>query len=211
MSSSGGVLTRLLLACGVLSSLVYVVANVAAAWRWPEYSSISQTVSELSAIDAPSRSTWVPFGIAYDVLVIAFGVGVWRWASRVRPLRIAGALLAAIGALGFFWPPMHLRGAPQTMTDTLHIVFAAVVSVLTMLAMVFGARGLGRGFRLYSWASLAIVVASGAWTGLAGPRVAANLPTPWIGVTERVDIGAYILWVAVLAGVQLYRKCEPRK
>jgi hypothetical protein len=29
--------------------------------------------------------------------------------------------------------------------------------------------------------------------------MAANLPTPWIGIAERIDLGGYLLWVAVLA------------
>jgi hypothetical protein len=36
-------------------------------------------------------------------------------------------------------------------------------------------------------------------TGVAGARLAANLPTPWLGVWERINIGAYMVWVVVLA------------
>jgi hypothetical protein len=34
---------------------------------------------------------------------------------------------------------------------------------------------------------------------LDGPRVAANQPTPWIGVKERVSVYAFHLWVMMLA------------
>jgi hypothetical protein len=46
---------------------------------------------------------------------------------------------------------------------------------------------------------MAILVAFGVLTGLNGPRIGANLPTPWAGVWERINIGAYLLWVVVLA------------
>jgi len=46
------------------------------AMRWEGYSSASQTVSELSAIGAPTRSLWVPLGAVYTLLVTAFGWGV---------------------------------------------------------------------------------------------------------------------------------------
>ena len=77
--------------------------NVFVAMQWEDYSSFSQTVSELSAIDAPTRPLWV--------ILLAFGV----------------------------------------------------------------------------------------LTGMDGPRVQANLPTPWLGVWERISIAADMLWVAVLA------------
>jgi hypothetical protein len=41
------------------------------------YSSVSRTISELSAIGAPSRPLWLVLGPAYEMLVIAFGLGVW--------------------------------------------------------------------------------------------------------------------------------------
>jgi hypothetical protein len=31
------------------------------------------------------------------------------------------------------------------------------------------------------------------------PKLEANLPTPWMGLWERIDIFATMLWIAVLA------------
>lgn len=55
--------------------------------------SISQVISELSAIDAPMRPLVVPLFITYSVLVIAFGLGVWGSARQKRALRVVGGLL----------------------------------------------------------------------------------------------------------------------
>jgi hypothetical protein len=64
---------------------------------------------------------------------------------------------------------------------------------------------MGRPFRLYSIATLATFVVFGTLTFMEGPRLAANLPTPWIGLWERVNIGVWLLWVVVLAVVLLRR------
>jgi hypothetical protein len=173
--------------------------NVFVAMQWEGYSLASGTVSELSAIGAPTRRLWLLLGIPYTLLVAAFGWGVRASAPRNRPLRAAGGLLIAYGVVGLFWPPMHLRGTEPTLTDTLHIVFTMVTVLLMMLAIGFGAAALGRAFRLYSITTIVILVAFGTLAGLDGPRIAANLPTPWIGVWERINIGAFLLWVIVLA------------
>ncbi|MFL5386882.1 MAG: DUF998 domain-containing protein [Longimicrobiaceae bacterium] len=196
-------LSTALLACGVLSSLLYAAMCAVVAMRWEGYSSASQTISELSAIGAPTRPLWVSLAFVYTLLVALFGCGVLASAGRSRPLRIVGALLVAYGVIGGFWPPMHLRGAERTPTDTLHIVFTMVTVLLMMLAIGFGAAAFGRRFRLYSVATMVILVAFGALTGVDAPRIAANLPTPWIGVWERIDVGAFLLWVVVLAGALL--------
>lgn len=200
---------KLLLVCGILSSLLYVAMNIFVPMQFEGYSYASQTVSELSAIDAPTRPLWVPLGLAYTVLVIAFGLGVWGSAGRNRPLRVVGGLMVVYGVIGAFWPPMHLRGTEFTLTDTMHIVFASVTTLLMLLAIGFGAAALGKRFRLYSIATIVLLLVFGALTGVDAPGVAANEPTPWIGVWERLQIGAYLLWVVVLA-MALLRAQEKR-
>jgi hypothetical protein len=196
---------RSLLVCGILSSLLYVAMTIFVAMQWETYSSASQTISELSAIGAPTRSLWAVPGAIYTVLVTAFGWGVWKSARRIRALRIAGGLILAYGALGVLWPfaPMHLRetlaAGGGTLSDTIHLVLASVTVLLMLLAISFAATAFGTRFRVYSLATLAILTAFGALTFLDAPRIAANLPTPWIGVWERINIGVFLLWVVVLA------------
>jgi uncharacterized protein DUF998 len=128
-----------LLLCGILSSLLYVAMNVFIPIQWEGYSSASQTISELSAIGAPTRPLWVALGIVYTLVMAAFGWGVWTSAYENRSLRVVGGVMIAYGVIGLFWPPMHLRGAELTLTDTMHIVFSIVTVLLTMLAIGFGA------------------------------------------------------------------------
>ena len=189
---------KLLLTSGILSSLLYVAMNVFVPMQWEGYSSASQTVSELSAIGAPTRQLWLLLVIPYTLLVVAFGWGVWLSAGRNRPLRVVGGLMIAHGVIGIFWPPMHLRGSEFTLTDTLHIVFAIVTVLIVMLEIGFGAAAFGKRFRLYSIGTMAILLVFGVLAGLDGPRIAANLPTPWVGVWERISIGAFLLWVVLL-------------
>ena len=196
---------KLLLVCGIVSSAVYVAMNAFVPMLDEGYSIASQTVSELSAIGAPTRPLWVALGAAYAVLLAAFGWGVWRSAGEHRSLRAIGALLIADGILSLYWPPMHLRGEPFALTDALHIAWAVMTVVLMLLAVAFGAMALGKRFRFYSVATLVILVVFGTLTGMDGPRIAANLPTPWVGVWERISIAAFMLWVIVLAVALLRR------
>jgi hypothetical protein len=207
--AAGGkrMLRKSLLVCGVLSSLLYVAMNVVVPMQWEDYSSAAQTVSELSAIGAPTRPLWVVLAVAYTALVAAFGWGVRASAGRNRPLRVVGGLIVVHALFGLAWPPMHQRAVLAqgggTLTDTLHIVWTMVTTLLFMLEIGFGAAAFGKPFRLYSIATMAILVAFGGLTGIDAPQLQANLPTPWIGVWERIDIGVFMLWVVVLATVLL--------
>jgi hypothetical protein len=192
-----------LLVCGIASSLLYAAMNVFVPMLWEDYSWTSQTVSELSAIGAPTRPLWVVLGVAYSLLVGAFGLGVWSSARRNGSLRVVGASMMASGVIGLAWPPMHQRfilaAGGGTLTDTLHIAWTMAWSLLALLGMVFGIAAFGRQFRLYTVVTIVILAAFGALTSVDGPRISADLPTPWVGVWERTNIASYLLWVVVLA------------
>src|SRR5688500_11216040 len=99
--------TKIALFCGILSSLLYVAMNIICAGQYEGYSSASQTVSELSAIGAPSRPLWVQMSIAYALLLLVFGWGILLSAGSNRKIRIMGVLLIIYTLIGLFWPPMH--------------------------------------------------------------------------------------------------------
>ncbi len=194
---------KLLLVCGILSSLLYTAMNIFVPMQYPGYSSVSQTVSELSAIDAPTRSLWVILGAVYTSLIVAFGWGIWKSAAQNRSLKIAGILFITYALIGLFWPPMHQReviaAGGGTLTDTLHLIFTAITVLLMFLIIVLSSAAFGKQFKFYSIATIVVLLTFGALTGMDSPNLEANLPTPLIGVWERMSIGAYMLWVVVLA------------
>ena len=204
---------NILLICGILSSLLYVAMNIFIPLQWKEYSSFSQTVSELSAIGAPTRQLWVWLAMMYIMLYAAFGWGVLKSAYKNRRLHMVGILILIYCVINFYWPPMQLRGNEMALTDILHIIWAMLALLFMLLTMGFGAMALGKGFRQYTIASFVFFIVFGTLTGIKSPQLAANLPTPWMGVWERINIGVFLLWVIVLAIVllRLEKTKEPVK
>jgi Protein of unknown function (DUF998) len=202
-----------LLFCGIASSLLY--ALMIWAIRYEGYNPISQVPSELTAIGAPTQARWARLGWIYTVLVTAFGLGLWKSAVENRPLRMVGGLILAYASLGFLWPfaAMHQRevlaAGGATWSDTAHVVLGGVTVFLMFLAIGFGAAAFGKRFRLYSIATMVVLLGFGGLTFLEAPRLQANLPTPWIGLWERINISVFLLWVVMLGAV-LWRTVTPR-
>jgi len=145
--------TKVLLVCGILASLLYIGTDIIAAMRWEGYSYASQAISSLMAIGSPTRPLLVASFSVYSALVIAFGMGVWLSADMKRSLRVAGILLIAyrvVGQAGLLFTPMHLREAERTLSDAMHIIVTGVIVVLTLLLIGFGASADGKWFRIYS-------------------------------------------------------------
>ena len=196
-------LKKILLFCGILSSLLYFTATILGAMRWKEYSSISMTVSELFAINAPSAPLVIPLLLVYSILMFAFGLGVWRSSGQKRVLRIVACFIIGKEVLGLaatLFAPMHMRGQETTLTDTMHALLTGVGVFLCMFpAIGLAATAFGKHFRFYSTGTMLIFIVFGIVSFLDAPQLAANLPTPWLGVWERVNIFGYLIWIVVLA------------
>lgn len=199
------IVRKALLICGILSSLLWIGGDILAAMLYEGYSYTSHSVSELSAIGAPTRSLLIPLNTIYSVLLFAFGLGVLATGGQKRALRFTGILLIAhaiVASVSAFFP-MNLRGAEMTITDTMHIIFYSAIPLIILLIIVFGATANGKWFRLYSIGTILILILFGALAAMAAPRIAAGLPTPWMGIYERINVYGYMLWVMVLAIILL--------
>ncbi|MDO9679667.1 MAG: DUF998 domain-containing protein [Bacteroidales bacterium] len=192
-----------LLICGIISTILYVIATILGALKWPEYDSFAQSVSELIAVNAPSAPLVIPLFLIYSLLVFAFGIGVWLSADNKKSLRIVAVLIIAkevFGVIATLFAPMHLRGVETSSSDTWHIILTAVGVLLCMFpAIIFSARAFGKGFLIFSIASIIVFLVFGALAGMDGAKIAENLPTPYTGIRERINIFMYFIWVNVLA------------
>jgi hypothetical protein len=202
---------KILLGCGIAFPLLWVGMDIVASMLYEGYSYRDQTVSELSAIDAPTRPFWFALGTLWSLFVIAFAVGIWQSAGPTRALRIVAGLLIAYAVITLTLGPfssMHKRevlaAGGATLSDTLHLIVTGIGVLTFLLEIGFAAAAFGTWFRLYSIATIGAMLVFGAITSFYAPQVQANQPTPWVGVYERINAYGYMLWISVLA-VALWR------
>ncbi len=196
------------LGCGVLSSLVWIGNDIVAGMLWQGYSFTDQAISELSGIGAPTRPLVVSVLLVYDVLLRAFGFGIWAQ-SRRRALRLIAGIMVTIGVLGFVGMlfPLQLGVTEATFSNTLHSIIAGLVGLLFLLGMGLGAFANGKQFRLFSAGLLlALIVAGGVSAVMAGVDISQRgfeTPPQLFGLLERIDVYGSMLWVMVLSVILL--------
>ena len=194
---------QVLLGCGIVGPAWLVAMDVVGSLLYPGYSYVDQTISELSAQGAPTRTFMMVFsGIPYLVLMIPFGVGIWLTAGGRRAQRITAALVlgevvwGVVGGLAF---PMAIRGHEETLRNQMHAWYGIGMPIFFLLAVAFGSRLFGTRFRYYTYATVLTLFVFGVLTALQAPQVPANEPTPWIGAYERINAYLPMLWFVVLA------------
>jgi hypothetical membrane protein len=209
---------RGLVFCGMMAPLVYIAAVMLGGLLRPDYSHMSNFVSDLVASGAPHKDLLeLLFGL-YNILCGLFGFGVFMLARRAlenrrRGIGMVGAVILLLeGLLGFailFFPEDPV-GLSMTSTGTIHIVLAGLSSLATMACMAVlgswfrGERSL-RALGLYSFISVGFVFLTGGFTAAS-----AAVRSPILGLMERLTIGGFMQWLFV-TGLHLYgaRKTLP--
>ena len=201
--------TKGLLICGFAAAAVYVIGDLVLGFVYKSsrlYSFKDQWISELTARGSPVRPGMLTVITIHDLLLIAFGIGVWRAGADAqnRSLRWAGVALSAAHAFGllihsFF--PMTSRWLEPNPSDWMHGAATAVWGIGISVAMVLAAVAIRGWFRWFSIVSLVVIVAS-ALSSVAIQGMEQN-DTPWAGALERVSAYGFMVWLVVLASITL--------
>ncbi len=106
-----------------------------------------------------------PLFIAYDILLIAFGVGVWTSAGRTTRLAHYRSPAGRDRGRGPDHPPDVPAGDGEHIERPPAHHFHRCDRALHPVGHGLGASLYGRRWRLYSFATLLTLLVSGAWTG----------------------------------------------
>ena len=195
-------LRKILIYCGVVAPILYVITAITGAALRSDYSHIVNAISELISNGAPNKAILDVIFNIYNALLLAFAVGgyfVLKNASRL--CRIAMGIFIAIQILSFSWGffPMDPMGTTATLAGTMHNILGGIVALATILMPLLMGFGLRRmdGFQnypVYSFITSAIIFASGL-TGV----ILAGQGIQLFGLFERITIGSYEVWIFVTA------------
>jgi hypothetical protein len=198
-------IVKVLLICGFVIPIYYISIDAVCAMSYGGYRYFDMAISELSAIGSPTASLWKILVILYNPLLFFFGLGIIRSASSKKSLRIAGYIMSISAILGYGWKffPMNMRGNIGSASDTGHLAMAGLTVLMMTLFIAFGSGADGKKFRIYSIFTIAVMFGFGFYVGTQAPRVAAQLPTPGMGIIERISVFSPMIWMLVLSVVLL--------
>jgi hypothetical protein len=192
---------------GMAIPVIYIFMYLLGGALRPDYSHISNSVSELLSPGAPNRMLLMTIQIIYAQLHILFGLGVlWfitGFGSDQTIGQIGAWLIIALGVttMGTVFFPQDAEGTPATTSGQLHkiLVFGGLIpfSVLSTLLIGLWCRqtGLFPGFDVYSFITVGAVVLMG---GIGG----ATVETRVTGLVERIAAIVTQQWLFML-GLQL--------
>jgi hypothetical protein len=193
--------------------VIYVAATAAGSVLDPSYSQIQQHVSDLTATGASTWAPLAPLYIAYNLLVVACGIGLYATSVRTRLWKLGTALMGVNALAGVMMVTTFredLGGVPTTPAGAGHLVFAGVSSLTIVLAAVV----YGLAFRRSPfWRPLAVFsFATAIGFAVLGPlaAVATAGGSELAGLAERGPIGLFLLWLLVVGAYAMLKAGRQR-
>jgi hypothetical membrane protein len=194
-------LVRLLSLSGVVAAVFYFLHVYFGIQNYPNYSSMSQAVSDLTATDAPSFVVASRFSALYSMFAVlgctflclivtnqinkTFRLGVYLYTT-----------MNWVSSIGYTLFPLSGKGYQGTFQDIMHfyVVTIAVVllSIVSLILIFIGGR---RNKETKVIAILGLITLLLMFLGSIGTGVA---PKEYFGVLERFSVFSVVIYTALL-------------
>ena len=190
----------LVLVCGVLAIVFYLLHDVIGAAYYPGYNWMAQAVSDLTATDAPSFAVASGFVTVYKIFTclsctsLSILVGNERKSLRIGIYFFA--LMQWISAVGYALFPLTGSGYDGSVQSFIHVyVLTALVVPLSIVSLILISIGSFKGkYRLLG--VLAIVALLTMFAGVVGSQ---NVPKEYFGIAERFSTYSATVFTGILA------------
>ena len=194
-------MVRILSLSGILAAVFYFLHVYYGAQNYPNYSHLSQAVSDLTATDAPSFVIASRFSAVYSMFSVmgctvlclivsnqtnkSFRIGVYLY-----------AIMNWVSAIGYTLFPLSGKGFQGTFQDIMHfyVVTIAVVllSIVSLLLIFIGGRRYKGTKRI---AILGLMALLFMFVGSIGTGAA---PEAYFGLFERFSVFSVVIYTAFL-------------
>ena len=190
---------------GVVSFLSYTAAMVFAPLAYPGYNWMAQTVSDLSAANAPSLALWNQLSALYNVCevvcVTAVCIGIQgRKTKLLRSGIYLFAIMEWISAVGYRMFPLSDSGYAGAFQDVMHMAVTALVVLLSIVSLVIIIVAGAKSKSCRSYGVCAAVALAMMLVGAMGIKI---VPAAYFGVVERFSVFAATGFNAAL-GIHLF-------
>ncbi len=202
---------------GVVSVLLYILHEIVGAMYYPGYNWMSQAVSDLTAINAPSftvanglSSVYALFACLSSVLVCIIIQGKANKCIRLGVYLFA--VMNWVSGVGYALFPLSDSGYAGTSQDIMHVyvvtILVVILSIVSLVLMMVG------GFKLdKQYKTLAIFAAISLGLMFLGPISMAVVPIEFFGIVERFSVYSAVVFTAILGmyGFAFFDAIEERK
>jgi hypothetical membrane protein len=186
---------------GLIGGVFYFLHIIMGRIFYKGYNPLTQAVSDLTALNSPSRNIASIFSVLYGICTVIFVISFFiYYKGKLNKFVTLGAfafcIMAVVSFLGYSFFPLSSSGYAGTVRDKMHILVTILVVAFTIFSLILFCIGF---FRTGKYKSLGIISLC-AFILLAIGAILVNIiPKEYFGVAERINIYSVIIYTCVLS------------
>ncbi len=194
-------LVRLLSLSGIVAAVFYFLHVYYGTQNYPNYNSLSQAVSDLTATDAPSFVVASRFSALYSMFSVLCCTSLCLIVSNQinKTFRLGiylYTIMMWVSSVGYTLFPLSSKGFQGTFQDIMHFyvvtISVVLLSIVSLILISIGGRK-NKGTKVI--AILGFITLLSMFSGSIGTGVA---PKEYFGVFERFSVFSVVIYTALL-------------
>jgi hypothetical membrane protein len=186
---------------GLLGGIFYFFHIIMGRIFYTGYDPLTQAVSDLTALNSPSRNIASIFSMLYGICTVIFVICFFiYYKSKLNKFVTLGAfsfcIMAVVSFFGYTFFPLSSSGYAGTVQDRMHILVTIFVVAFTIISLILFCIGF---LRTEKYKYLGIISLC-AFISLAVGAILVNIiPKEYFGVAERINIYSVIIYSCILS------------
>jgi hypothetical membrane protein len=186
---------------GILSVVLYFLHVILGEIFYEGYNPLAQAISDLTALDSPSRNIAKIFSTLYGVSTVIFSIGFFAYFKNKisKAVKIASFVFCAMNTISFFgytFFPLSESGYAATFQDKMHITVTVLVVLLTIVSLVLYAVGF---FKTKEHKGLGVISIVTLFLLMTGAMLINLLPKEYFGIAGRINVYSIIIFTGMLS------------
>ena len=186
---------------GIIAGVFYFLHIILGKKYYNGYDPLSQAISDLTALNSPSKKIASIFSFIYGVFNIIFVIGFYKFfKGKINKTISFGSgvfcIMALISFLGYTFFPLSEAGYAGTFQDKMHIFVTIAVVVFTIITIILFSIGFLK-TKNYKYIGIISII---AFIFLITGAILINiLPNEYFGVAERINVYTVIVYTGILS------------
>jgi hypothetical membrane protein len=186
---------------GIISVVFYFLHVFLGTLLYPNYNSMAQAVSDLTAANSPSKNIAMIFTFLYGLFSVTFAIYFFIILKRtINPFVTFAALflcvMTIVSFLGYAFFPLSESGFANTFQDKMHMVVTIAVVLCTIIALILFTIGF---FKTENLKFLAIISLCTFLLLFIGAMLMKMLPQKYFGIAERINVYSIVVYIGILS------------
>ena len=185
----------------MIGAIFYFMHIIFGRMYYDGYNPFTQAISDLTAVNSPSRGIASVFSFLYGVLTVIFSTGLFIYIKGKinKPITIGSCLFCIMTVISFFgytFFPLTESGYAGEFHDKMHILITIFVVVFTIVSITFYSIGVLKS-KNYKFHGVISII---AFLLLVTGAILINiLPAAYFGIAQRINAYSVVIYTGILS------------